>query len=140
MEMALDETLENGKLYRSPIDFLEKADNDLPEDQEYWLENSTGDEWTFESLSELKNFLENLEDDWEKYRDFLPAEADSERVQFRETAEAEYFGVEFPYVELETDHYERSAGQTGKVSFGYLAEKDVIEDPNEEPIPHPADD
>lgn len=140
MEMALDETLENGKLYRSPVDFLEAEENDLPEEQEYWLQNSTGNEWTFESLPELKNFLENLEDEWGKYRDFRPVESDSDRLQFRKSAEAEYFGIEFPYVELETDHYQRSAGQTGKVSFGYLAEKDAIEEPINEQIPRPADD
>jgi len=140
MEMALDETLEHGKVYRSPVDFLEDAEGELPEDQEYWLENSTGEEWVFDSLPELRNFLETKEDDWGKYRDFLPVESDSESIQVRESDEAKYFGIEFPYMELETDYNQGLAGQTGKLSLGYLTEKEVIDGTVEKPTLRPADD
>ena len=138
--MALDETLEHGKVYRSPVGFLEDTEDELPEDQEYWLENSTGDEWVFDSLPELRKFLETKEDDWEKYRDFIPVESDSESVQIRESDEARYFGIEFPYMELETNYAQGSAGQTGKVSLGYLTEKEVVDRTVEKPTPNLAND
>jgi hypothetical protein len=139
MEMALDDILEEEKKYTSPVDFLEKEQNRLPEDQSYWVENSTGRSETFESLERLKEYLEAVETNWSKYRDFLPVGENSDFIQYRESDEAEYMGAEFPYIVLETRFTEASAGQAGSVRFGYLAEKED-EIPERVSVSEPSDD
>lgn len=132
--MALEQTLEEEQSYGSPREFLEKADQ-LPEDEQYWLENSTGAKQTFETLDDLRSYMKDLEEDWQRFRDFIPLEPDSHRLDYRESEEAEYLSVEFPYVVLETEYGSATAGRAGSLSFGFVREKPV-----EQPLPATGDD
>lgn len=127
--MRLENVLEEGQSYASPTEFLEQVEDQLPEDQTYWLENSTGINQTFEELEELKNYLDSLEEDWEKYRDFISLDADSDLIEQRESNQTEYLDVEFPYISLETEYSSASAGKAGSINFGFVREKDQIKQP-----------
>jgi hypothetical protein len=138
MEMALDDILEGGRSYGSPVEFLEKEQNHLPEDQGYWAENTTGNKETFDSLDGLLTYLEGIEDRWGNLRDFGSVDISSEAVTRRSTDEAEYFEIEFPYTLMETDYNPNLAGRHGAVRLGYFIEKE--EDPVDIPVSEPADD
>lgn len=116
---SLDQALEEGQVYGSPTEFLDQVDS-LPEDQTYWLDNSKGRKETFESLEGLKGYLENLEDNWEKYREFIPLESNSDRVEHRSTEELEYLDVKFPYIGMETEH---GSSTQGSISLGFMAKE-----------------
>jgi hypothetical protein len=139
MEMALDDILEGGRTYSSPMDFLEKEGNQLPEDQEYGVENSTGERKTVDSLQDLIEYLEDVEGRWGDLRAFIPVDADSHFVTYEASDEAEYFGVEFPYTLMETDYNSESAGRIGSIRFGYLSEHEVDE-PINIPVSEMSDD
>jgi hypothetical protein len=130
--MALEHALEEGQSYASPTEFLEQVDQ-LPEDQSYWLENSTGRKETFGSLRQLRSYLDELEDDWQRFREFIPVESDSDGIMYRNSNQAEYPDVEFPYMDLETEH---SSSVLGSINIGFMAEKDR---PVQEAVPKASD-
>lgn len=127
--MALEDILEGEQSYRSPVEFLKQEQNHLPEDQGYWVENTTGRKETFDSLSGLLDYLEDIEDRWGNLREFDSVDAGSEDMTYRSTDEAKYFEVQFPYTLMETDYNSNLAGRPGAVRFGYFIEKE-----EEEPI------
>jgi hypothetical protein len=137
--MALDDILEGGRSYGSPAEFLEKEEDHLPDDQNYGVENSTGERRTVESLEELRAYLENKEEEWRNLREFVPVDVDSRLVTHETSENAEYFGIEFPYTVMETDYNTASAGQIGTIRLGYLSEEES-EKPAEAPVPEMADD
>jgi len=126
--MGLEENLEKGNMYRSPLKLLEALEDDLPPEENYWFEYSGRETKNFGNLQGVKSYLEDIEENIGRYRDILPIETDSEWLVYREKDDTSYFGVEFPFVVLESDYGFRSSGKAGSISFGFVSGNLEVQD------------